>query len=152
MNFKNWMEEASMGAATPEMLPGVNRGSDTPASDGVKQTGLQPQVDAQEIETMPGQENKFFSAIDAGIEHLEAGFPEGEDAETPRINRFKSLWQQFKDEYDALKNAQEPPTEDGGALGNSDDPHYRDLMANNPNMALAPGTQGPHGPGIFGQV
>lgn len=150
MSFKNWLEDASMGAATPEMLPAPNRGSDTPASDGVKQTGLQPQVDAQEIATKPGQENGFFSAIDAGIEHLEAGFPEGEEADTPRINKFKSLWQQFKDQYEMIKSSEEPPAEGEEALGNSDEPDYRNMMANNPNMVPVH-DQGPNGPGIFGQ-
>ena len=64
-NFKQWMEdEASLGAASPEMAPPmVNKNADTTASDEVKRTNLQPQVDSQEIETKSKKEQDRYLKV-----------------------------------------------------------------------------------------
>jgi len=102
MNFKNWVEqEASLGGRFPEIGPlPVNRGSDTPASDGVKRTGLQPQVDAQELNTKSHKEQDNVLAIDSGMEHMDTALPDGDDTDTPKINRFKKLWDELKEKWE----------------------------------------------------
>lgn len=142
--------EAPMGGSFSDLL-GFGRGSDTPASDEVKRTGLQPQVDAQEIETKQKNDQDKILAIDAGIERLDKEMPEGKnDEDSPKIGKIKSLWQKFKDKWDEIKN-----TDDGAVsniddgLGNHDDDEYAQMMRQHPNMVLAP-PQYPAGPGTFG--
>ncbi len=149
MNFKNWFEsEASLGSMSPEMSPPmVNRGSDTPASDEVKRTGLQPQVDAQDIDTKTKNQDRM-SAIDSGMEHLEKTLPDDDD---PKVNQFKKLWDQLKKKWEAIKMNDEPPSPEDQGLGDVDDPNYVNMMQQHPNMAITADDQGPHGPGIFGQ-
>lgn len=153
MNFKIWVEnEASMGSGTPEMMPPMaNKGGDTPASDEVKRTSLQPQVDSQEIDTKSKREQDRILAIDSDIEHMDMNLPGGDDADTPKINKFKAMWDELKSQWDTIKMSDEVEGQDEGGLGDEEDEEYSDMMRQHPNMAHAPGTQGPHGPGIFGQ-
>lgn len=155
MNFKIWVEVegASMGSMTPEMLPPINRGGEAPASNQVIQTGLQPQVDAQEIETKSKKEQDAILAIDSDIEHMSNNLPDGDDTDTPKLNKFKQMWDELKTAWDQIKMADTDlsgPQDD--ALGNAEDRDYTDMMKQHPNMVPADGDgQGPHGPGIFGQ-
>ena len=148
MNFKIWIEdEGSLGAAAPEMAPPmVNKGSNTPASDEVKRTGLQPQVDAQS--DMGSGEDDAILAIDSEIEHMDSNI---RNQEGQTVNQFKMMWDQLKQQWDQIKMSQEAPQQsppDG--FGNAEEPEYSQMMRQHPNMT--PGTdQGPHGPGIFGQ-
>ena len=148
MNFKNFIEsEASLGSMTPEMNPPmINRGSSTPASDEVKRTGLQPQVDAQDIETKAKDQDRML-AIDSGIEHLEKSLPEDDD---PKVNQFRQLWNELKKKWETIKMNDESPSPEEQGLADMDDPDYVNTMQQHPNMAII-GGQGPHGPGIFGQ-
>jgi predicted component of type VI protein secretion system len=153
MNFKLWIEtEASLGSGTPEMVPGlVNRGSDTPASDEVKRTGMQPQVDSQEVRTKEKDEQDKLMAVDAGIQRLDSEIPEAPAEDFPKISRFKELWKKLKDEWDNIKMGKGPeqPQEPGLAFDGGDQ-KYTDMMRQFPNMVPA-ADKVPHGPGIFGQ-
>ena len=155
MNFRHWIEnEAGFGGNMPEMMPPmVNKGSDTPASDEVKRTNLQPQVDAQEIDTKSKKEQDRILAIDSDIEHMDASLPDGDDSDTPKINKFKQMWDELKEKWERVKMGDDDEnfSQDDG-LGDSDDEPYRNTMSQHPNMAPVGGEQGPHGPGIFGQV
>jgi len=156
MNFKTWIEnEASLGSGTPEMgaMPMVNRGSETPASDAVKQTGLQPQVDAKELKTKSHKEQDAMLAIDSEIEHMDMQIPAGDDSETPKLNQFKQLWDALKTAWEDIKMSDNTPGAEEGGLGtNMGDPKYLAMMQQHPNMVPASGQgQGPHGPGTFGQ-
>ncbi len=146
--------EASLGSNMPDMLAsmGPNRGSDTPASDEVKRTGLQPQVDAQEIHTKQKDEQDKILAIDAGIEHLDKEVPEGDVEEMPKINQFKTLWKQFKEKWDELKMSQDTSTDpdgDGGLGDTHGDANYVNAMRQHPN-AVPSLPNYPAGPGTFG--
>lgn len=156
MKFRSWLEfsatslggEAGMGANIPDILASSNRGSDTPASDAVKRTGLQPQVDAQEIETKEKDQQDRILAIDGGVERLDSIVPGGGDA--PKLAKFRSLWQQFKDKWDKIKTTDDAAVsalDDG--LGDTNDEKYQSTMRQRPNMVLAP-NQYPAGPGTFG--
>jgi hypothetical protein len=151
MNFKIWIEEAGLGsnATIPDIQPPthspINRGSDTPASDEVKRTGLQPQVDAKSANGDDNQDELL--AIDAKIEDMEKEIPE---SDSPKVNQFKSLWDEFKAQWDQIKMTEEPPDPTDQGFGDMEDPEYDQMMQSHPNMV--PGAdQGPHGPGVFGQ-
>ena len=152
MNFKTWVEnEGSMGSGTPEMgPPPLNNGDGATASDEVKRSNLQPQVDAQEIDTKSKREQDAILAIDSGIEHMDMSLPAGDDSKTPKINKFKAMWDELRTQWDTIKMSDEG-SDDIDGLGHSDNPEFKDQMRQHPNMSLSPGTQGPHGPGIFGQ-
>jgi hypothetical protein len=153
MKFKIWVEEegASMGSMTPEMMPPIkSKESDAPASDQVKRTGLQPQVDAQELSTKSKKEQDAILAIDAGIEHMSTNMPDGDDTDTPKLNQFKQMWDQLMTAWDELKMS-DAPGHQVDALGDAEDRDYTDMMKDHPNMVPVTGDeQGPHGPGIFG--
>jgi hypothetical protein len=151
MRFRIWMErEASLGAMMPEMMPGPNRGSDTPASDGVKRTGLQPQVGAEEIHTDQKDEQDRIQAIDAAIQRADQEIPEGSD-DGEKVNKFKELWKNLKEKWDTLKLDQGVPEDNASSgLGDSQgDQKMLKLMQQNPNMVQA-GPSTPSGPGTFG--
>lgn len=153
MNFKIWIEnEAGLGsnATIPEIQPPghspVNKGSDAPASDEVKRTGLQPQVDAKSANGDDNQDE--ILAIDAKIEDMDLEIP---DSEGSKINQFRSLWDEFKAHWDQIKMTDEPqdPSEQG--FGDMEEPEYDQTMRQHPNMV--PGAdQGPNGPGTFGNA
>ena len=150
MSFKNWVEDmegGSMGSQMPEMMPPV-RGSNTPASDQVRQTGLQPQVDAQEIETKSKREQDAMLAIDSEIEHLDNNLPDGDDSETPKLNQFKQMWDQLKSAWDEIKMSDNDPGHQDDALGDAEDRDYTDMMQQHPNMVPADGGGNDQG---FGQ-
>lgn len=150
MNFKHWIEqEASLNNGIPEIgAPAVNNGSETPASDEVKRTNLQPQVDAQEPKSA---ESDQVLAIDSEIEHMDSGLPDGDDADTPKTNQFKTLWKQFRDEWERIKMSDDQASEKSG-LGTAHDDEYTNMMQQHPNMVPVGTDQGPNGPGTFGQV
>jgi hypothetical protein len=156
-NFKRWIEdEASLGGMSPEMAPpAVNNGSNTPASDEVKRTNLQPQVDSQEIETKSKKEQDRILAIDSDIEHMSMSLPDGEDADTPKVNKFKQMWDQLKAQWDQVKMMDEIPddgSEDSGLGSEEGDEDYMKQMQRFPNMVPQTGqNQQQNGPGIFGQ-
>ncbi len=142
MRFSIWIEaEASMGSNMPDMLASMpNRGSDTPASDEVKRTGLQPQVDAQEIHTKQKSEQDKLLAIDASIERMDQEIPEGSDDDTPKINKFKEIWNDLKEKWDHLKisDDENPDQDDESGLGNNvGDKKYLQMMQQYPNMMPA---------------
>ncbi len=144
--------ESPLGGNMPDMLAtiGPNRGSDTPASAEVKRTGLQPQVDAQEIETKQKKEQDRLQAIDTGIQRLDQEIPDGDDEDTPKTNRFRKLWEKLKADWDELKvSDNDDDQEDQSGLGDHQQKDYEDTMRKYPNMVPAQ-DQFPAGPGTFG--
>lgn len=151
MNFKIWIEEdeGSLGASSPEMAPPmVNKDANAPASDEVKRTGLQPQVDAQS--DMGNGEDDSILSIDSEIEHMDNNI-KSSDGEV--VNQFKQMWDQLKQQWEKIKMSKESPQDTltpSDGFGDAADPKYSQTMQQHPNMVPAAG-QGPHGPGIFGQ-
>ena len=148
MSFKTWIEdqEMSMGGMSPELM--TNRGSEAPASDEVKRTNMQPQVDAQEPKLAKDVDR--VSAIDAGIEHLEKVLPQETD-EGSKSNEFKKLWSQLKEKWDKVKMDNKAPSPEDIGLGMATgDQKYLQSMQQHPNMVPTNGSQ-MAGPGTFGQ-
>lgn len=141
MQFKTWLEyESSLNGNMPETYP-PNRGTATPASDAVRRTGLQPQVDSHEIRTDEKDEQDKILAIDAILQRVDQDFPNGKNR---KISKFKKLWSKLKSKWDDLKMnddiSQEVDTNGlGSATGNKDLINY---MQNNPNAL-------PSGPNQF---
>jgi hypothetical protein len=148
MNFKTWVEdqEMSLGGMSPELM--INRGSDTPASDEVKRTNMQPQVDAKEPELAKDADR--VSAIDAGLEHLDTVLPQQSEAGS-KTSQFKKIWSRFKQKWDQIKQGKaDQEQEDIGLGASTGDPRYLQAMQQHPNMVPSSGSQ-IHGPGTFGQ-
>lgn len=150
MGFRTWFEseqESGLGSATPEMGE-INRGSNTPASDEVKRTGLQPQVDTEDVKEKADDQDKI-GAVDSGIEHLANNLPR--ETNNPKINKFKELLDQLRNKWDKVKMQKDGKDPDMG-LGSMLDDKYANTMRKFPNMVPVQTYSGPRGPGIFGQT
>lgn len=140
------MEEASLNAQFPELTGAANN---TPASDEVKRTNLQPQVDSQEITTKGKREADKILAIDGKIEQMGSELPDGDD-NSEKVNRFHKLWDKMKAKWDAIKMSDELPNgdqkesdQDEGLGSTVGDEKYRATMQKNPNMVPNNSFQGP---------
>lgn len=146
MKFKIWFETDAPG------IPMINKGSDTPASDEVKRTGLQPQVDAQEIETKQKKSQDKVLAIDGQMKRFEVDIPQGDEGDE-KVNKFKKLWEKFKKKWDEIK-MKDDQIEDEGGLDNgladtSGDSNFVNSMQQHPNMVPPNDNQMPAGPGNY---
>ena len=153
-DYKRLREDASMGSASPEMGAPTDglKHSPTPASDEVKRTNLQPQVDAKAADTKAGLENDRIGAIDADMERLDSSLPE-ENSDTPRVNQFKVLWRNLKAQWEKIKTADvdDMAGDKQNPLGNdAGDPNYLKNMQQYPNMAPITPQQPGEGPGTMG--
>lgn len=144
--FKVWVEENGLNSGFPEL---TNRGSDTPASNAVKQTGLQPQVNSDEIKTKEKENLDQMLAVDGAIERFDSEVPEG-TADSSQINQFKELWKELKEKWEQIKSGEETQPVGDGLASDMGDANYLKAMQQNPNMAPQ-ADKIPHGPGIFGQ-
>ena len=136
MNFRSWSEsDAGLGV----MPFSANRGSGTPASDEVKRTGLQPQVDSHEIQTSQKDETDKVLAIDAKIKGFENEIPEGDATNNPKVNKFKKLWEKLKEKWEQVKSEEDedsPHNPEDGLGSNPGDENLIRKMQQNPNMAM----------------
>lgn len=150
MKFKNWIENGSEGIGIPQMgAQDVN--NQTPASDAVRQTGLQPQVDSRQNNSKYSKEQDRILAIDSEIEHMDMNIPDGMDSDTPKINKFKEMWDNLKQTWDQIKMSDNNmDSEEGGLGSNMGDPKYVQTMQQNPNMVPMSMGTGVPGPGTFG--
>lgn len=159
MKFRSWLEGGietgtSLNAQFPEILPNVNKGAATTASDGVLRTGLQPQVDSKEIHTQQKDTADRIQAVDAALQRCDEELPQGKQDEYPKVNKFKQMWDQLKKEWDKLKmndDIENKGVDTDGALGNTrGDEKMLQMMQQHPNMAMVGPDNYPHGPGTFG--
>lgn len=143
MKFRSWVE-ADSGLGT---IPfSVNKGSATPASDEVKRTGLQPQVDSQEIETREKDETDKILALDSKIKDFENEIPTGNSTNNPKVNKFKNLWEKLKEKWDQIKSEEDedsPHNPADGLGSNPGDQKIVKTMQQNPNAVLTTQTQVP---------
>lgn len=144
--FQTWrvIRENSVNAGFPEIM---QKGGDTPASDEVKRTNLQPQVDAQELQTKGKKEQDRILAIDGELERIDANLP-SDDEDSDKVNEFKKLWDKMKKKWDAIKMSDdktqvEEPEDKGGLGSNMGDPNYLQTMQQHPNMVPVGPPQGP---------
>ena len=132
MKFINWLE---------------NEHDPTVASAEVKRTNLQPQVDSEEIHTKEKEDHDKVMALDAELEQLDSKIS---GSDSPRLNKFRELWNELKLKWDEIKVSDPKQPDDGGLGRETGDQNYLRNMQRYPNMIPAR-DQGPNGPGIFGQ-
>lgn len=144
MKFRTWLEmENSLNSGFPEIYP-PNRGTSTPASDAVRRTGLQPQVDAHEIPTDAKDEQDKVLAIDAILQRVDQELP---NSENKKVTKFKKMWEKMKTKWKNLKmnqdsNPNEVPTNGLGSM--KGDEKLINYMQNNPNAILTGPNQVPN--------
>lgn len=140
MDFLRWLQVENNNLAD------FGQGSPTPASDQVKRTGLQPQVDAQDIKTKSKAEQDKISAVDSQLERVNEILSSVNDEDHPKLAQFKNMWEKLLSSWDGVKFGDEQG-EDGG-LG-SHEPNERLLNMMKQNQPL-PHNNVPAGPGTFG--
>jgi len=143
-NFRNWLQNENEDF--PQLGAPIDNGN-TPASGEVKRTGLQPQVDAQEIETKSKAEQDKIGALDAEIERIQEILDTINDDDHPKMGKFKVMWNQLLDSWETIKFGDDGE-DDGSGLG-SHTPDERQLDAMKNNQPL-PRDSVPPGPGTFG--
>lgn len=148
MEFRKWIEmENSLNAGFPEMFP-PNRGTSTPASDTVRRTGLQPQVDSHEIRTTAKNEQDKIQAIDSILQRIDQEIP---DSDSEKVTKFKKMWNNMKAKWEKLKLNQDllgKEIETTGLGSNKGDERLISYMQNNPNALLTGPNQVPTGPNL----
>ncbi|MGZ7281804.1 hypothetical protein ACXWQV_09660, partial [Streptococcus pyogenes] len=80
--------------------------------------------------------------------------PEGDEESSPKVVKFKSLWEKFKKKWDEIKMKDDHKENEGGqdnglanTLGNS---NFVNSMQQRPNMVPPNDNQLPAGPGNYG--
>lgn len=101
-SFTNWLE--SMGS-----LANFGQGNEAPASDEVKRTGLQPQVDAQDIKTKSKAEQDKISALDGQLERIDDILASVDEEENPKLMQFKKMWKDLLQNWERIKYQEEMP-------------------------------------------
>lgn len=148
MEFRKWIEmENSLNAGFPEMFP-PNRGTSTPASDAVRRTGLQPQVDSHEIRTTAKNEQDKIQAIDSILQRIDQEIP---DSDSEKVTKFKKMWNNMKEKWEKLKLNQDllgKEIETTGLGSNKGDERLISYMQNNPNALLTGPNQVPTSPSL----
>ena len=153
MNFKLWIEEQEAGLNSGFPDKGMGELPETPASNGVKRTGLQPQVDAQALAPKSQWDQDKVGAIDADLERLKLTYADEDANSESRVGRFRQLldglinqWKSVKmSDGDMLSN-----DEDAGLGQTMGDQNFLQMMRQNPNMAPIDPNQQRQGPGTFG--
>ncbi len=105
MGFKLWYEEqeASLNGGFPEA--GIANQTDTPASNMVKLTGLQPQVDSpQDIDPKAMADQDKVGAIDADLERLQLAYKEKSANKGSRLATFRNMLDSFIKQWNLAKN------------------------------------------------
>ncbi len=135
MNFRTWIEmEAGLNSGFPELA--VNRGTNTPASDAVRRTGLQPQVDSEEIHTDQKDEQDKIQAIDGAIQRADSEMPQGKQEGNAKLTKFKDMWEKLKATWEDLKIEKDsnPGEVESNGLGSTKgDEQMIQMMQQNPN-------------------
>ena len=111
-NFINWLKKEGF-----ESSANFGMGNNTPGSYEVKRTGLQPQVDAQDIKTNSRLEQDMIMGIDSHLERVNEILADVDDR-LPKISQFKKSWNQLMHQWQKMKIGDHNTPESG--LGNVD--------------------------------
>jgi hypothetical protein len=137
MRFRTWiLKENSLNANFPEVLSQVNKADSVPASAEVVRTGLQPQVQSNEIPTAAKDEQDQIQAIDAAIQNVESKINNNGGE---KINDFKKIWKKLKEKWEHIKLNKKDDLERvdiNGLGGTSGDEELSRFMQQNPNTTV----------------
>jgi hypothetical protein len=138
MSFRIWLENEIDGK-----MDGL-----APASAEVRKTGLQPQVDAQEIRTKQKDENDKLMAVDGHMQRIQAVIDGLDVSQSPKLQALKQFCQDTLDRWSQFKTRKEPGEEGDMGLGefNPSQKRVQWMMDNQP----LPEDPRMAGPGIFG--
>jgi hypothetical protein len=128
MRFRTWIES---DYRTQQM-------DAFPASAEVIRSGLQPQVDSEEIDTDEKAENDKIGAIDAGMQRL-VSMVDGMDVRTAKMKKIKELLKDFDAKWSRIAATTPPREEDGLGSHEPTDDELNYRRANQPPPA-DPGT------------
>lgn len=138
MKFSQWLENA---------LEDEQKASIAPSSAEVLRTGLQPQVDAQEINTRQKEEHDKLLAIDSHVERVKSTAEQMDTRGSRKLKLVKMFISKFADEWNALK--EDPPAETGAREMGFKFPSDGELDYLKKNQPL-PRDQVQPGPGTYG--
>ena len=150
MRFISWLEnENGLNSILPEIL-NTNNVSDNPASAEVKRTGLQPQVNSNEIQTAQKEEQEKIQAIDSAIERADSEMPKDLEG-NKKLSEFKEMWKTMKRNWINLKinNNNDLGMKNihtNGLASSMGDEKMLKYMQANPNIVPNGPNQSPTGP------
>lgn len=138
MSFKIWLENE---------IDGQPSGMEPPSGE-VKRTGLQPQVDAQEIKTKEKEETDKLMAIDGHMQRIQTVIDGLDVNHSDKLRALKKFGQGMLDDWDRFKT--QGDTNELGDMGlgefNPSPNKVRWMMDNQP----LPEDPRISGPGTFG--
>lgn len=138
MRFRTWINsENSLNAGFPEVLAQVNKADSVPASAEVIRTGLQPQVDSDQIQTDQKKEQEKIQSLDMAIQDIDSKIKD--DTGTYKINKFKKIWNKLKNNWEKLKSQENGDLEKvkiNGLGGTSGNENLIQMMQQNPNTTI----------------
>lgn len=103
MNFQQWLEN----------LEGEQHASSFPASAEVIRTGLQPQVDAEEINTKEKEAHDKVLAIDGQMQRLQTVADQINLKQSDHLKKIKAFLDLQQKKWDQLKSPSETGEVDG---------------------------------------
>lgn len=112
MDFRTWVEN---------LEDNEQQATRFPASAEVLRTGLQPQVDAEEINTSQKQEHDQLLAIDAHIERLKSATSQINAKDSQKLKAVKQLLTKFLSDWDLVKTNRPATAKPDGFRNPSDD-------------------------------
>ena len=138
MRFRSWIEsDSGLNAGFPEVLSQVNKADSVPASAEVVNTGLQPQVGSEEIQTDVKDEQDKIQSIDSAIQQIDSKINSNTASE--KINKFAILWNKLKKNWEKLKIEKDGEFEQvkiNGLGGSTGDLDKIAIMQQQPNSSL----------------
>ncbi len=106
MKFRSWLSDhGSPGLASPTLGSDVNNTDGAVASGEVQRTGLQPQVDSQEIRTKQKDQQDKIQAINGALKRLDSELPQGNLEDMPAVKNFRSLFDKLVKQWQAQSSA-----------------------------------------------
>lgn len=139
MKFRTWFEED------------MDKQADmAPASAEVVKTGLQPQVDAQEIHTGQKEENDTLMALDGHFQRIKETADKMESGDSERLQQLKDFCQNTLNDWEQIKRGKPPQGKQQGAGLGSFQPPQRQLDYMTANQPLPDDPRAPRSlPSVF---
>jgi hypothetical protein len=85
------------------------------------------------------------------MKRFETEIPTGDEESSPKVVKFKNLWEKFKNKWDEIKMKDDKKENEGDALGNTlGNSKFVNSKQQHPNMVPPNDNQLPAGPGNYG--
>jgi hypothetical protein len=112
-NFRMWLNE-NKDTVFPDLL---QKADQAPASAEVIKTGLQPQVDAQEITAKDQEDQDKIMAVDSHVKRISTVLDNSEKSD--RLKQVAKVWKNFLKDWEQIKMGDQPASDRpiGNGLG-----------------------------------